>query len=226
MRQLLRVRAEGADLVAGHARGAIDCGAAIVFVARLEEDRRGEVFHPADIRRDRRDAEGGGFDEHVREAVVMRGEHDEIAGEVVRDQCEAIECGDAGVREVVERELAFADDEQVHVVFRFAECVEKEGDAFFGFEVAEEAEGAFFVERGACAITVGRLPELEIDAVRDHARRDFVERGDFFGMLGGHGADGGGTAEGVVEDRLATGVEEAGIQLVAAYEGDERAVEP
>src|SRR4051794_5508804 len=150
----------------------------------------------------------------------------------MRDQLESIECGDARVREVVERELAFADDQQVKFVLRFAQRVEKKRDAFFCFEVAEKTERSRHPERsrgtwgggrraaraprsldyarddgGPCAIAIRRLPEIEIDAVRDDARLEsVVQRGDLLRVLAGHRADRGGAAQRVIEHRLASRV--------------------
>ena len=92
-----------------------------MLIARLEEQRAlavGEdVAHPADARGDDRTRERRRFDEHARESVVMRRQHGEVAGEVVRNEIEAIDGG--GVRHGRALwQLAFdlADDEEVHVV--------------------------------------------------------------------------------------------------------------
>ena len=61
----------------------------------------------------------------------MRRQHDEIAREIKRDQLEAVDRGDARVLEIIERELPFADDQQVKLVPRLAQDVEEKRHAFF-----------------------------------------------------------------------------------------------
>ena len=85
--------------------------------------------------------------------------------------------------------------------------------------------------RGARAIGLGGLPELEIDPIGDDVRlrrrmRRGVQRGDFASLRGGDGDDGGGAEQRVVEEGTATGIEDAEVELVAAQERDQGTLDP
>src|SRR5207244_11103451 len=98
---------------AGRAR---DRGDAALLVAGLEQERvlavGQQVAHPAGARGDERLPQRGRLDEDVREAVVVRWDDDEVAGEVVGDEIEAVDRRELRGLEAVEVQLIALADEQ------------------------------------------------------------------------------------------------------------------
>src|SRR4029079_1429201 len=175
----------GVAALAGHARRGLahardrrvvrrgrarDRGDAPLLVARLEEKGglavREQGAHGAGARGDERLAERRRLDQHVREAVVVRWNHDEVAGEVVRDEIEAVDGrDDRGAVEVLQ--IGLADEQKAEVVASAAQRVEEKGNTLLRFAWPEKAEKTAMIAQrcGACAIGIRRLPEIEINPV-------------------------------------------------------------
>src|SRR5258708_36919011 len=130
-------------------RGRSDDGApATVLVAGIEQQGalavNDEVTHPSDMGGQCGAGQGGCFDQYVRESVVVGGQHDKIAGEIERDEVEAVDALQPRDEEAVERQLVrFADEQEVKAISGAGptEDIEKEWQAFLGLEMREGTEG-------------------------------------------------------------------------------------